>query len=243
MTEFRVDPEDLDEFGRGASASAGSAGRGAGGARVLGHGGTRWRAPCRRYPGRSIRVADGRADQAVGSMRGPRTALLGASLIALAVSAVISGCSTAAVEERNHELDHHRAKAEVDSLYTQTLAIVGDGWNPPSSEEWRGCGRTSMAGENESWSRFTQRFGQLDETPQRLAEKVAELWTKLGYPVHVVSDDRMSPPREVVSYPAYLTGTTQDGFGAVFTVGDGYADFSAGSRCVPIDLDQESSSS
>lgn len=134
-------------------------------------------------------------------------------------------------------MTHDNAREEIDEIYEQTLELVGAGWSPPSSAEWRGCAILESAKDNETWARFTQRFGLLDEPPTRIAEKVADLWTRLGYPTKVVSDDRMTPPREVVSYPPYLTGTTTDGFGIVFTVGEGYADFTGNSRCVPMDPD------
>ncbi|WP_226656826.1 hypothetical protein [Leifsonia sp. LS1] len=140
-------------------------------------------------------------------------------------------------------MEHDRARAEVDTLYEQTLAVVGDGWNPASSAEWRGCTRLSLADEQESWARFTQRFGELDQTPHAIAVQIAQLWNRLGYPADIVSDDRMTPPRKVVSYPAYLTGTTEEGFGVVFTIGDGYADFTGYSRCVPVDADRDDLSS
>lgn len=143
---------------------------------------------------------------------------------------VLSGCSTA--EEGERSVDRDGAKAEVEELYEETLAVVGPGWGS-SDAEWRGCGRSSLSHDAESWSRYVQRFGPLDGSPQEIAESVAATWNRLGYSVEVESDDTISPPRKIVSYPAYLKGTTADGFGVVFTVGENYADFSGGSRCVP----------
>ncbi|GAA0424189.1 hypothetical protein GCM10009543_19050 [Leifsonia naganoensis] len=164
---------------------------------------------------------------------------------ALSVAAVIASaggspaCTQTKFEQEGHLMKHEEAKAEVEKLYEQTLAIVGDGWDAPSSASWGACGKWSLGKDRDSWSRFTQRFGQLEEPPEEIAARVAELWNGLGYAVRVVADDTLTPPRKVVSYPGYLAGTTSDGFGALFTVGDGYADFSAGSRCVPSDPDLE----
>ncbi len=130
-------------------------------------------------------------------------------------------------------MEHDEAKAEVEALYERTLAIVGDGWKV-DTREWGACGRRSLPG-RDSWARFSQRFGPLSSSPQQIADRVAEARTELGYDVTVVSDDSLTPPRKVVSYPAYLTGTTSDGFGITFSVGDDYADFDAGGRCVPSD--------
>lgn len=131
-------------------------------------------------------------------------------------------------------MEHDQAKAEVETLYDRTVTIVGeDGWKV-DTREWAGCGRRSLR-DTDSWARFSQRIAPLDAPPQQVAERVAEAWIELGYDVRVVTDDTLTPPRKIVSYPAYLTGTTADGFGAMFTVGEGYADLSVDSRCVPSD--------
>lgn len=150
----------------------------------------------------------------------------------------LAGCAQSPTDGKTIQMQHKRAKAEIEGLYEKALDIVGDGWNA-SESEWSGCGRSGIAREADSWARFNQRFGPLDASPQEIAEQVAEGWSRMGYSVTVVSDDSLTPPRKVVSFPAYLTGTTEDGFGAVFTIGESYADFRGRSRCVPSDPDLE----
>lgn len=133
-------------------------------------------------------------------------------------------------------MEHDKAKAEVEALYERTLAIVGeDGWKV-DTREWRGCGRSSLR-DTDSWNRFSQRKAPLSDSPESIAQRVADAWTEMGYPVTVLSDDSLIRDRWIVSYPPFLTGTTADGFGITFSVGADYADFDAGSRCVPSDPD------
>lgn len=156
----------------------------------------------------------------------------------VALMGVLSGCSTA--EEGERSVDRDGAKAEVEELYEETLAVVGPGWGWSDAESsWGGCARSSRSDNTDSWSRVNQRFGELNAPALTIAERVAKEWNRLGYSVKVETDDTLNPPRKVVSYPAYLTGTTPEGFGAVFTVGEDYADFRGYSRCVPSDPDLE----
>jgi hypothetical protein len=158
--------------------------------------------------------------------------------IALIVVGLSAGCSQSASEGGDIHVGHEEAKAEIEEIYQRTVVIVGDGWNKPESS-WGGCARSSRSDNTDSWSRVNQRFGDLNAPALTIAERVAEEWNRLGYSVKVETDDTLTPPRKVVSYPAYLTGTTPEGFGAVFTVGEGYADFRGYSRCVPSDPDLE----
>jgi hypothetical protein len=147
--------------------------------------------------------------------------------------ALLTACSQPERGTGDYLVTHAKAKAEVENLYELTTAIVGGGWDE-SDREWRECGRQALTG-TDSWARFNQRFGPLAQSPSAIADQVATLWNRLGYPVTVVADDTITPPRMVVSYPPYLTGPTTDGFSAVFTVGEEYADFDASSRCVASD--------
>jgi hypothetical protein len=170
-----------------------------------------------------------------------RRALVKSVILAFCTVAAVTasaGCVQSRTDGKTIHMQHTRAQAEIEELYDKTLEIVGAGWNAPESE-WSGCGRSGIARETDSWARFSQRFGPLDASPQEIAERVAEGWSRMGYSVTVVSDDALTPPRKVVSFPAYLTGTTVQGFGAVFTVGESYADFRGRSRCVPSDPDRE----
>jgi hypothetical protein len=155
------------------------------------------------------------------------------SVLAFAVLTVLIGCSQPQIAEGDTHVQHAEAKSEIEELYEKTLAIVGDGWTE-GDREWRGCGRSALT-DTDSWARFSQRFGPLGSSPEELADEVASLWNQLGYPVKVVTDTNFAPPRKVVSYPPYLTGTTQEGFGAVFMVGPDYAGIRGRSRCVPSD--------
>jgi hypothetical protein len=155
------------------------------------------------------------------------------SVLAVALLTVLVGCSQQQIAKGDTHVQHAAAKSEIEELYEKTLAIVGDGWKD-GGREWRGCGRSALAN-TDSWARFSQRFGPLRSSPAELADEVAALWNRLGYQVEVVTDPIITPPRKVVSYPSYLTGTTAEGFGVVFTVGPDYADFRGRSRCVPSD--------
>jgi hypothetical protein len=165
-------------------------------------------------------------------MRALRTGLI-STAVASGLAMVLAACAQPQRDKEDYRMEHEAAKAEVEELYEKTIAIVGEGWDEPS-REWRLCGRSALT-DTDSWARVNQRFGPLAAAPADIAEQVAALWNRLGYPVEVVADDTITPPRKVVSYPAYLTGTTAEGFGAVFTVGEEYADFRGYSRCVPSD--------
>ncbi|UAJ79724.1 hypothetical protein IT072_01080 [Leifsonia sp. ZF2019] len=173
-------------------------------------------------------------------MTGRRGSVVFATVGIVTVALALTACDQVEFEERiTSPMDHDEAKGEVESLYNEVIEVVGEGWNAPEAA-WRDC---RAVGEEEAWAQMSQRFGDLDATPDVLASKVAEAWRGLGYDVAVVSDSTITPPRKVVSYPAYLTGTTDDGFGAVFSVGEGYADFRGYGRCVPIDADRDDFSS
>jgi hypothetical protein len=164
-------------------------------------------------------------------MRRETTPLMGLTIVLLPFLAACSHTPRPADAARPET--HEAAQRQVEELYEQTLDLVGDGWIV-GSEEWNECGRSALTG-TDSWHRFSQRMGPLARSSSDIADEVAVLWNRLGYPVEVVSDETLSPPRKVVSYPRYLSGTTAEGFGVVFTVGEAYADFSAASRCVPSD--------
>lgn len=134
------------------------------------------------------------------------------------------------MDEQTYQ-EHVRTKNEIETLYRQTIALVGDGHWGESEAGWGGCSKSALP-DTDSWSRLIQWHGPLDRSPLYIARDVAALWSKLGYPTSVESDDTLTPPRKIVSYPRYLTGTTAEGFGAVFSVGDGFANFRGHSRCV-----------
>jgi hypothetical protein len=77
-----------------------------------------------------------------------------------------------------------------------------------------------------------QAFSGVGEDASAIAEDVARKWGALGYDVDLAEQPGATPPRKVVSYPAYLTGVTKEGFGVVFSVSEDYADFLGYSRCV-----------
>lgn len=140
-----------------------------------------------------------------------------------------TGTDSTQMDQRHYQ-EHVTAKSEIETLYSESTAIVGEGWNAPEYE-WGGCGISAIPN-TDSWVRTNQRFGPLDASPQEIAQKVAAAWNALGYRVTVETDDTLTPPRTIVSYPPYLTGSTREGFGAVFSVGENYADFRGNSRCI-----------
>lgn len=150
----------------------------------------------------------------------------------------LAGCAPQSGQSGGAQMRHEQAKTEVEDLYEKTMAAVGSDWGE-SEAEWRGCGRSDVSDQTDSWARTNWIRGALDATPAEIADRVAALWNKLGYSVTVISDDTLTPPRFVVSYPGYLSGTTPDGFGAVFMVGSDRADFSGYSRCVPSDPESD----
>jgi hypothetical protein len=159
----------------------------------------------------------------------------------MALALTVSACSSLSPHtpteaertsmEMKHYEDHVQAKGEIETLYQETIALVGEDWWGNSEYEWRGCGRSGLR-DTDSWARVNRWHGPIERTPQQIANDVAALWRSLGYPVTVQSDDTLEPPRKIVSYPPYLTGTTPEGFGAVFSIGDDYAGFRGYSRCV-----------
>jgi hypothetical protein len=165
-------------------------------------------------------------------MRALRTGLI-STAVASGLAIVLAACSQPERDKEDYRMGHEAAKVEVEELYEKTIAIVGDGWTTVT-KEWDVCGRLALT-DTDSWNRFSQRIDTLTGPPEQIAARVAALWDSLGYEVSVVSDDELIPQRQIVSYPPFLTGTTTDGFSAVFTIGEGYADFDAGSRCVPSD--------
>jgi hypothetical protein len=170
-------------------------------------------------------------------MRRKRTAL---ALIVAAIALSLSACGPLALDAaRTSETDmndrhydeHVQAKAEIETLYQESIALVGDEHWTGSEYEWGGCGRSDKLG-TDSWLRVNQWRGPLDRTPTDIANDVAELWNKRGFPVIVETDETLTPPRKIVSYPAWITGSTAEGFLAVFSVAEGFANFRGFSRCV-----------
>ena len=140
--------------------------------------------------------------------------------------------------EEQDKADRAAVLQEIQRLYDEATALVADAWpNTPEKEWGTGCGDYADGTESESWNIANQYKGPTKSSPEVTAERVAALWTEHEFPTKVVEDDRINPPRKVVSYPPYLTGVRSDGFGIQSTIGENYADFIGNSRCAPIDPD------
>ncbi|SEA47311.1 hypothetical protein [Leifsonia sp. 21MFCrub1.1] len=167
------------------------------------------------------------------------------ALAALLAVGVLVGCAPQpkTVKEIQQVEDSDRAdraavEHEIQRLYDEATALVADTWpNAPEMEWGYGCGDYADGTESESWNIFNQYKGPTKSSPEETAERVAKMWTDYGFPTKVVEDNRIYPPRKVVSYPPYLTGVREDGFGIEFTIGENYADFVGNSRCAPVDPD------
>jgi hypothetical protein len=168
-----------------------------------------------------------------------------AAFTAALITAALTGCAphpTTAKEiqqmEDQDKADRAAVQQEVQRLYDEATALVSDAWPRPYSMEWgTGCGDYADGTESESWNIFNQYKGPTKSSPEETAERVARMWTEHGFPTKVVEDNHINPPRKVVSYPPYLTGVREDGFGILFTIGENYADFDGNSRCAPVDPD------
>jgi hypothetical protein len=177
--------------------------------------------------------------------RRPRTMLRIVALTALVTTGALTGCApqpktpkeTQQVKEQD-KADRAAVQDEIQRLYDEATALVADTWPTAPDKSWGyGCGNYADGTESESWSVFNQYFGPTKASPEETAERVAKLWTEHGYPTKVVEDNKINPPRKVVSYPPYLTGEREDGFGIEFTIGENYADFEGNSSCAPVDPD------
>ncbi|SEA47282.1 hypothetical protein [Leifsonia sp. 21MFCrub1.1] len=174
-----------------------------------------------------------------------RAVLRGATVAALLVVGALSGCvpqPKTAKEiqqvEDSDRADRAAVEHEIQRLYDEATVLVADTWPTVPDKSWQtGCGDYADGTPSETWSIFNQYFGPTKSSPEETAERVAKMWTDYGFPTKVVEDNRIYPPRKVVSYPPYLTGVREDGFGIVFTIGENYADFDGNSRCAPIDPD------
>ena len=167
------------------------------------------------------------------------------ALAALLTTATLTGCApqprtAKEIEqvEAQDKADRAAVQDEIQRLYDEATALVADTWPKPDTMTWQpGCGKYADGTESESWNIFNQYKGPTKSSPEETAEQVAKLWTDHGFPTKVVEDNKINPPRKVVSYPPYLTGVREDGFGIEFTIGEGYADFEGNSRCAPVDPD------
>ncbi|MEV8214516.1 hypothetical protein [Leifsonia sp. NPDC077715] len=174
-----------------------------------------------------------------------RTILRTVALLAVLTTSVLTGCAPQpkTAKEIQHVKDQDKAdraevQQEIQNLYDEATALVADSWPTVPDKSWgTGCGNYADGTESESWNIANQYFGPTKSSPEETAQRVADLWTEHGYPTKVVEDTKINPPRKVVSYPPYLTGVRQDGFGIQFTIGENYSDFVGNSRCAPIDPD------
>jgi hypothetical protein len=174
----------------------------------------------------------------------PRTMLRVVALAALLATGALAGCAPQpkTAKEIQEMEDQDRAdraavEQELQRLYDEATALVSDTWPTPEAEWGYGCGDYADGTPSESWNIFNQYKGPTKSSPEETAARVAQLWTDHGFPTKVVEDNRIFPPRKVVSYPPYLTGVRADGLGIVFTIGENYADFRGYSQCAPEDAD------
>jgi hypothetical protein len=127
------------------------------------------------------------------------------------------------------------ARDEVLNLYTPTSTLIGGTWNK-ALVEWDEC--TDSAGKSGVFFNFyAQRRAQPLDDPDAVAEQARALWAERGHAVKVVADDSLTPPRRILSDPAWMSGSSPDGLLLQLTIGTDYADFTGTSRCVPGDLD------
>ncbi|WP_244528072.1 MULTISPECIES: hypothetical protein [unclassified Leifsonia] len=167
------------------------------------------------------------------------------ALTALVATATLTGCAPqpkTAKEiqqvEDDDKADRAAVQHEMQRLYDEATALVADTWPKPDTMTWQpGCGDYADGTPSETWNIFNQYKGPTKSSPEETAERVAKMWTDYGFPTKVIEDNKIYPPRKVVSYPPYLTGVREDGFAIVFTIGENYSDFRGYSRCAPIDPD------
>ena len=172
-----------------------------------------------------------------------RAVVRAVALAVLLATVAMTGCAQGPtakeiqqVEEQD-KADRAAVRGEIQRIYDEATALVADSWPTPDKEWGTGCGDYADGTESESWNIANQYKGPTKSSPEETAERVAKMWTDYGFPTKVVEDNKINPPRKVVSYPPYLTGEREDGFGIVFTIGENYADFVGNSRCAPIDPD------
>ncbi|SFL59537.1 hypothetical protein SAMN04515692_107115 [Leifsonia sp. CL147] len=167
------------------------------------------------------------------------------ALTALVATATLTGCAPqpkTAKEiqqvEDDDKADRAAVQHEIQRLYDEAAALVADTWPKPDTMNWQtACGDYADGTQSETWNIANQYKGPTKFSPEETAERVAKMLTDYGFPTKVIEDNKIYPPRKVVSYPPYLTGVREDGFAIVFTIGENYSDFSGYSRCAPIDPD------
>lgn len=118
-------------------------------------------------------------------------------------------------------------------LYHATIGAIGGQWD--SEGAWNECklpGGTSGAMYTFSSDRRDQ---TLPTNPDTMVGKIRELWRSRGHDVAIVREPSLTPPRLILSDPAWMSGSYPDGRLFQFSVGNAYADFRATSRCIPGD--------
>jgi hypothetical protein len=124
-----------------------------------------------------------------------------------------------------------QAKQEVRVLYEATRDLMPGDWFE-DTHGWVQC-FTPRGEEGAYYDFFSQRRAQpLPADPKTIVERAQTVWARLGHPVQVDRDETLTPPRYVLSEPAWMAGSGPDGLLLQFTVGDDYADFIGTSRCV-----------
>jgi hypothetical protein len=153
----------------------------------------------------------------------------------LLVLGAASGCSSAAppreeVDEGVAVIDSVTAKGEVRALYEASTDLVGGSW-VEDTRDWGWC-RTPGGANGVQYDLYAFSRGvQLAADPKEIAEQVRALWGKFGHDAKIVHED-IAPHRYILSDPAWLRGSAPNGSLFQFTVGEGYASFSASSACV-----------
>jgi uncharacterized protein YceK len=153
--------------------------------------------------------------------------------------AALSGCahvpgSTAPDQSSANKsavMTPEQAKEEARSLYEATRDPMPGDW-VEYTREWSPC-TTSAGDEGASYDLISQLRAQvLPADPRTVAEQTQRVWARFGHPVEVDRDETLTPPRYILSEPAWMAGSGPDGLLLQFTVGDDYADFIGTSRCV-----------
>ena len=163
------------------------------------------------------------------------------SVTVIAAALFLAGCTTVVPQHHSsatskatvHEMTPAESKAEVMDLYDATTKLVGGNWSLEG--DWSDC--TPEGGKAHAYFDLgAQRRAQpLQAEPDVVVKQVQELWASKGHRVKVVSEPTLTPPRLILSDPAWLSGSYPDGRLFQFSVGKDYADFSATGRCVPGD--------
>src|SRR4051812_29136771 len=134
-------------------------------------------------------------------------------------------------------MDPIEARNEVRSLYALTKTLVGAGWTE-DTRMWGQC-TTANGASGVNYNLFAYRLGASQGEPAGVAEQARERWADNGHRVEIVVDDRKSSERYILSDPPWLTGSSPAIPLVQFSVGEKYADFSATSRCVIGDLEEQ----